>query len=211
MKKHLIFLFLIAFSIQIFAQRLDNDIFGDPIYVSRDLQYKANLKKNIFSDLIFTDNNNNEIKFEKKYLDVFYPKILENSESKFDFFRHLLSKYRAESQYKATYSINIFDDVVITDNRNNALKIGTDIFGNSTYEEKSNNGQQSIRKNVLGVLEYKSDNVQATLKKDVFNKWIYSDSSGNKFEFSHATWELLQHRLESDENILMYLVHEFVY
>lgn len=210
MKKALFLLFFAAICIHLFCQRLENDIFGDPTYVSRDLRYQAALKKDIFSNLTFSDNNGNEIKFEKKYLDAFYQNLLENSEAKFDFFRHQISKNSNERNFKATYSVDIFDKVVISDNRGMELEIGKDIFGNTTYDETKNNGVKvSIRRDLFGNLEYKTDQIQATLKKDIFDKWSYSDNSGNKFEFSISTWHLLQHRYGNDEDILLYLVHEF--
>jgi len=61
-----------AACLQLEAQRYDTDIFGDPTYMSRDLRYMAALKKDIFTNLTFTDNNGNEVKFEKKYLDAFF-------------------------------------------------------------------------------------------------------------------------------------------
>ena len=211
MKKALFLLFFAAICNHLFSQRLENDIFGDPTYQSRDLQYQASLKKDIFSNLTFSDNKSNEVRFEKKYLDAFYPNLLENTEAKFDFFRYQLSKYSNERNYKATYSVDIFDKVVISDNRGNELEIGKDIFGNPTYDEMKNNGAKvTIRTDLFGNLEYKTDQIQATLKKDIFDKWSYSDDSGNKFEFSISTWNLLQHRCGNDEEILLYLVHEFV-
>jgi lipid II isoglutaminyl synthase (glutamine-hydrolysing) len=210
MKKIHLLLLLLLVSFQLRSQRMDNDIFGDPQYESRDLSYKANLKKDIFDNLIFTDNNKNELKFEKKYLDAFYPNILTNGEAKFDFFRHLVSTYRQDAGYKATYSIDIFDAVIIKDNRDYELKMGKDIFGNATYEEKGNGDQFSIRKNLLGELEYKSNRLNAKLKKDILNRWEYSDDSGNTFEFGEATWNMLKHRFGTDEDILMYLIRELV-
>jgi len=210
MKKALFLLFFAAICNQPFAQRLENDIFGDPTYVSQDLQYQASLKKDIFSNLTFSDNKGNEVKYEKKYLDAFYPNLLENSEAKFDFFRYQISKYSNEHGYKSTYSIDIFNKVVISDNRGHVQEIGTDIFGHATYDEKSNDQSLSIRRDIFGNVEYKSDQIQATLKKDIFDKWTFGDNTGNKLEFSASTWDLLRHRYGSEEEILQYLIHEFV-
>ena len=136
---------------------------------------------------------------------------MDNSEAKFDFFRYQLSKYNTEQNYKATYSVDIFDKVVISDNRGNELEIGKDLFGNRTYDETKSNGVKlSIRRDIFGHLEYKSDQFQATLKKDIFDKWIYADNTGNKLEFSVSTWIMLQNRYGNDEDVLRYLIHEFV-
>lgn len=209
--KKFILLFILAITCsQLFAQRYDTDIFGDPNYQSSDLRYQASLKKDIFDNLTFSDNKSNEVKFEKKYLDEFYPNMSGNQESKFDFFRYQVSKYSNEQGYKATYSVDIFDKVVIKDNRGMALEIGKDIHGNTTYDEKRNNKNISIRKDIFGNWVYKTDQIQATLKKDIFDKWIYSDNTGNKLEFSITTWNLMKHRFGSEEEILFYLVQEFV-
>lgn len=210
MKKFILLFILVVTCNQLFAQSYDTDIFGDPTYQSRDLRYQASLKKDIFNNLTFSDNNSNEVTFEKKYLDAFYPNLLRNSEAKFDFFRHQLSKLSNERGYKATYSIDIFDKVVITDNKGMSLEIGKDIFGNKTYEEKFNNKNISIRRDLFGNLEYKTDQIQATIKKNIFDKWIYSDNTGNKLEFSISTWNLMEHRYGSEEEILLYLINEFV-
>lgn len=211
MKKTNILLLLILVAFQLTAQRMENDIFGDPTYESSDRNYKANLKKDIFDNLIFTDNNKNELKFEKNYLDAFYPNLLTNSEAKFDFFRHLISTYRHDASYQATYSIDIFNAVIIKDNRNYELKIGKDIFGNATYEEKGNGDRLSIRKNLMGEFEYDSNRLVAKLKKDIMNRWEYSDDSGNTFEFGEATWNALKRRFGTEEDILLYIIRELVH
>ena len=210
MKKSIILFILAVTCNQLFAQRYDTDIFGDPNYQSSDLRYQASLKKDIFDNLTFADNRSNEVKFEKKYLDAFYPNMLGNPESKLDFFRYQVSKYSNEQGYKATYSIDIFDKVVINDNRGRVLEIGKDIHGNATYDEKRNNKNISIRRDIFGNLEYKTDQIQATLKKDIFDKWIYGDNTGNKLEFSIMTWNLMKRRFGSEEEILLYLINEFV-
>jgi len=136
MKRLLIILFLAATSLQIFAQHLEVDIFGNLQYEPREGSYKAYLKKDIFNNLIFSDNNDNELTYEKKYLDLKYKDVLRNKEAQADFFRYLIHKYRLESQYKAKFSVDIFDKIIIEDNRNNKVEFGKDIFGHPTYEEK---------------------------------------------------------------------------
>ena len=211
MKRYFIYLFLVAISLQLSAQQIKVDIFDDLEYQSENGQYKANLKKNIFDDLVFSDNNNNELTFRKKYLEIENKILLEDEEARIDFFRHLIRRYRSEEKYKASFSVNIFDDIVIEDNRNNKIKKGTDIFGHPVYEEKFNGVETTIKRDLSGNPEYKSGKEQATLKKDIFNKWIYQDSSGNKFEFSDQTWNSLMDQYGSDENILYFLINEFLY
>lgn len=204
MKKYFILLLLTVISLQIHAQRIQFDIFGNLQYESKAQRYTAYLKKDIFDNLIFSDNNNNKLAFTKKYLDLNYKYILEDEEAKITFFRYVINRYISERGYKAKFDVDIFDKVIIEDSKNNRVEIGTDIFGNPTYEEKRNDVVTSIKRDLSGNLEYRSDKEQAFLKKDISNKWGYSDSSGNKFEFSGKTWDKLMHVYESDENIFFF-------
>ena len=202
---------LILIGLQIRAQHVEFDIFGNLQYESEDERYKAYLKKDIFDNLIFSDSNNNELKYYKKYLDLYYKGALENKEDKIDFFRNFISEYSSERGYKATFEVDIFDKVIIKDNLNNKVEIGTDIFGNQTYEEIKNGEKISMKTDLAGNLEYRSDKERAFLKKNIFNKWTYSDSSGNKFEFSNKTWNRLKYLYVSEEDILFFLINKFLY
>lgn len=209
MKKQLYLIILTIITLQTYAQRMDVDIFGNPRYESRDMRYSASLKEDIFNNLIFSDNMNNEITYEKKYLDIYFPSVSGNIEKKTDFLSHLIHTYNHYSNYKATFSVDIFNDVVIKDNRGNSVEIGTDIFGNPTYNERTNHGSISVKRDIFGNMEYKSEMIEASLKKDIFNKWTYTDNCGNKFEFGEKTWNKLIHKFGNDENIIVYLVDEF--
>lgn len=194
-----------------FAQRtvFETDIFGDLRYESNG--YRATLKKDIFDALTFSDSNGNEIVFEEKYLDSEYRQGLSNDkDAKAGFFRRLIHRYSPENGYRAKYSVDIFGTTVIEDNRGNKIEMGTDIFGNPTYKEKSGGVESSFSRSLNGTLEYRSGRESASLGKDIFNKWTYSDSSGNKFEFSPQTWSRLEKRFGSDENVFMFLVRELI-
>lgn len=209
MKKQLVFLILLMVSFQAFAQRVDKDIFGDLVYKSGD-RYTATLKKDIFDSLIFTDSNGNELTFEKKYLDSELPDLVGKEKARVDFFRHLISKYSRDQKYKAKYKIDIFDKIVIEDNRNNKTEIGTDIFGNPTYEEKRNGQDRSVTRSLSGDLEYKSGTTRASLGKDVFGKWCYKDSDGNKLEFSDNAWHRLIRRHRDEDGVFRFLIREML-
>ena len=210
MKKHLIFLVLIFVNIQSFAQKIDTDIFGNLVYKSREGNYEAYFKKNVFDDLVFSDSNGNETTLKKKYILFEYRDLLENEEARLDVFRALIYENKHESNHKLSYSVNIFDKIEIEDNKGRKVEIGKDIFGNDSYEEKNKKERSSIKKDILGVWEYKANNVNATLEKDIFNIWIYKDSRGNEFKFSNETWSRLKKRFRTEVNILNYLVQEFI-
>ena len=58
-----------------------------------------------------------------------------------------------------------------------------DIFGDARY--RNNQGQSmTLRRNVMGELEYSSNEFRATLGKDIFENIIYKDNRGNKVTYS---------------------------
>ncbi|MDO3694352.1 hypothetical protein QVZ41_05765 [Wenyingzhuangia sp. chi5] len=210
MKNKIIYLLLAFFYFQTNAQHIELDIFNNLNYESRKNNYKATLEQNIFKDLVFTDSYKNKVTFEKKYLDLKFPEVLNNENHKRQFFKHLICEYKKEANYTISYSIDIFNNEIIKDNRNNKIETGKDIFGNNTYEEVNNEVKTSIKTNLSGALEYISKNKKATLSKNFQNKWVYSDSSGNKFEFGNTTWNHLKNTYNSNENIFHFLIHQYL-
>jgi lipid II isoglutaminyl synthase (glutamine-hydrolysing) len=211
MKRYLIFLLLIVESLQLYAQHIELDIFDNLQYESKERGYNAYLKKDIFDNLIFSDSNNNELTFKKKYLDLMCHDVLSNQEAKRNFFWKLIDEYSLEKKYQATYAVDIFDKVIFEDNKNSKIEIGKDIFGNQTYEEKRNDVTISIKRDLSGNLECASGKENASLKKDIFNKWSYDDSSGNKFEFSNETWNMLKNKYGKEEDVFLFLIDQFLY
>jgi len=211
MKNYFLIILLTIISLPTHAQRIRFDIFDNLEYESRELGYKAFLKKDIFDNLLFIDNQSNELTFMKKYLEINYANSLEQEENKVNFFRNLIDTYSFESGYKATYNVDILENVIIEDNRNSRIEIGRDIFGNTTYEDRTNNIRTTIRRDLFGNLEFRSGRDQANLKKDIFNRWRYTDSSGNDFRFSTSSWDKLLHLYISEEDVLYFLVDKFLY
>ncbi|HSJ68139.1 MAG TPA: hypothetical protein VK921_10710 [Anditalea sp.] len=211
MKRCFILLLITFISLQTHAQGIRFDIFDNLEYESRNNEYKAYLKKDIFDNLLFSDNQANELTFMKKYLDLNYSNSIHEEENKIDFFRNLVDVYSFESGYKATYNVDIFDKVIIEDNMDSRVEIGRDIFGNTTYDERINNVRTTIRRDLFGNLEFRSGREQANLKKDIFNRWRYTDNSGNDFRFSASSWDKLLHQYISEEDVLYFLVEKFLY
>lgn len=211
MRKVLLVLLLVVAGMQVFAQKIETDVFDNLVYQSQDERYKAYLKQNIFDDLIFSDSNGNEVIFKKKYLDLEYGDLLNKPEEKLDLFTSLIHEHEFDRGYKAKYAVDIFDKLVIEDNRNGKVEIGEDIFGNETYEEEFNGEKRSVKRGLNGELKYDASNEDATLQKDIFDRWTYSDSLGNEFKFSRETWRGLKKRFGSEENIFHYLINEFLY
>jgi hypothetical protein len=208
MKKLLLLLLLIIVNLPLFAQRIETDIFNDLKYESENRQYQAKLKKDIFDNLLFSDNKNNKVSYNKKYLDLKHPQLAKNKESKIKFFRNLINRYHRETNNDVKYSVDIFDKIIIETN-GDKTEAGKDIFGNYTYEGKINGKNTSVRKDLSGRWNYSYGNEKASLEKDIFNKWNYNDSSGNKIEFSEKTWSNLLSKYGREEDVFRVLIDTF--
>lgn len=208
--KWISFFLVLLINFQLYGQKIETDVFDNLVYTSENEDYKATFKKDIFDNLIFEDNRKNKITLEKEYLDVYYPDIFREDKIKIELFYNLLNDYSHENEYSATYSIDIFDKIIIKDNRKNKIEIGEDIFGNRTYEENFNGLKSSIERDVHGNLVFKSKSEKATLEQDIFKKWIYKDSQGNTFEFGKNTWEILKYKYGNEEGVFLYLINEFL-
>ncbi|WP_162633179.1 hypothetical protein [Echinicola strongylocentroti] len=211
MKRYL--LLLTAFLLQqlAFGQLIERNFFGHLEYSSRNGEYKALLEKNVFDNLIFTDNQQNNITFEKKYLHQEYGDMLKNEREERMFLMDLVRQYRRETNYKATYEIDIFDKLIIQDNRDYKLEIGEDIFGNVTRTESINGRRMAFTREKNGGLSYESTTEKASLRKDIFGHWIYEDSRQNKLEFGKATWDRLIHKYGGNEVIFNQLMNELLF
>lgn len=212
MRKLIVSLLAIVFAAPVFAQggSVETDIFGDLVYRSRGDGYRAEFKKDIFDNLTFSDSRGNEIVFEKKYLDREFPGAAANGDAKAALFLDMVRVHRADEGYRATYSVDIFGTVKMEDNRGNRSEIGEDIFGNTTYEGSQGGRKESLERGLDGSLEFRSGNRTASLGKDIFGKWIYKDSDGNRFEFSDRTWARLVERFGGDEQVMFFLIGEFL-
>lgn len=213
MKKYSLLLVLLLGTIYIFAQsnNIEKDIFGDLQYSSNDRGYTAKLKKDIFDNLIFSDNLNNEITLEKKYLDTEFPGILQNERIKRRLMSNLIRENRNDRGYRAKYQIDIFGKLIIEDNRGYKLEKDKDIFGNDSFEENINGVKTSMKRNFFGGLDYSFGNEKASLKKDIFSKWVYEDSLGNKIEFGKQWWDTLIRRYRNDEGIFLHFIDHIFY
>ncbi len=209
MKIFLTYVVLILLSFPSFAQKIELDIFNDLSYTSIDNEYKAYLKQDIFNNLTFNDNRSNKILFEKKYLDLKYPSILSNSKEKYFFFRSLVHEYREESNYQASYIIDMLGRLKIKDNRGWQVEVSEDIHGNPQYLEKQKDKTISMKKMLNGTWEYTDGSKHASLRM-TYNHWEYKDSEDNKFEISKKTWQKLIERYETEEEIFHYLIYEFL-
>lgn len=194
---------LILFTLLVFcghAQGIETDIFQDLKYESPDRTYSAAFKKDIFDNLIYSDNQNNKITYEKKYLiSVFGSDFYNDDNSKIELFRKLIYDCKKLSQYEAVYSIDMFGKIIVKENKSR-----------SAFSNQRGNMQRSVQRDITGTYRYESYGYRATLSENIFHVWTYEDSANNKFEFSNTTWNLLKKRYSSIENILLFLTSEFL-
>lgn len=213
MKKLIIILALVLSSSMLFAQRgtVDTDIFGNLQFKSMNGQYEANLEKNIFDDLIFTDSRKNRLEFEKKYLDKMELGIRGDKDAQVRMLKKLVRENKRNSDYRATFKVDIFDKIIIEDNKGYKLEEGKDIFGHINIEEQVNGSKSEFKRNLHGDLEYTRERNSASLKKDIFDKWIYKDSYGNEIQFGKETWNRVLKQYGSDEAFFWKLIDQWFY
>ncbi|MBD8487977.1 hypothetical protein IFO69_04370 [Echinicola sp. CAU 1574] len=211
MNKYLLLFFLIGLCQTGLGQHIERDFFGELVYRSPRGGYEANLEKDIFKDLNFTDNQGNKVTFKRKYIEQEYGDMLDNEHDEKVFFISLVREFRREKNYEAVYSIDIFDQLIIEDNRNNKIKEGKDIFGNYNREEIRNGRRIYIQKEPDGGLRFENDHEKASLEDNIFGEWVYEDSNGNKLEFSKKTWKELKHKYGNNEAIFDFFLNEFLF
>jgi hypothetical protein len=151
------------------------------------------------------------VEFEKKYLDKIEPGLQGNKESQIRMMKRLIRENRRRSNYKATFKVDIFDKVIVEDNKGYKLEEGKDIFGNMDVKEEFDGSKSQLKKNMRGGLEYTRDNNSASLEKDIFDKWIYKDSFGNEIQFNKVVWNHAVKQYGSEENFFWRLLDQYFY
>ena len=159
------------------------DIHGDLRYESQD-RFQASLSTNVFGDKVYKDNRGNEVKYSK----AMWEKVPGKDRPYFEdfLFSELIHKYRDQRNVHEVYEI--------------------DIFGDARY--RNNQGQSmTLRRNIMGELEYSDNKFRATLGKDIFENVIYKDNRGNKVTYSKEfLGKLRKGRHRGDRNIEEFLL-----
>ena len=209
----MLFFLLLIHSTNACAQRasITTDIFGNLDFTSVDGRYTATLEKNILSDLIFSDSKQNEVVFEKKYVEKQYAGIVRNKKKQTALFQNLIRQYAKQSGYRAKYRIDIFDNIRIEDNRGYQWEEGTDIFGNETLEEVNGGIKTSLKRTIQGGLEFSQGTERGTLKKDIFDVWHYEDTYGNHVQFGKPAWKRLLNRFGDDKEVFIHLLNQYFF
>jgi len=173
----------------------------------------STLKKDIFDALIFTDSKQNKITYEKKFIDLKFPGILNDKSRKTDMLMDLVRQNLDNQKYVAKYGVTIFDKVLIEDNRGYRLEQDIDLFVRPGQNQGGNNPSKyaRVKKDAYGNLSLRDGRETASLFKDNRGHWSYEDSLGNRFDFGRKTWNQLSRRYRSNEDIFLSIVDEYFY
>lgn len=152
MKKYVLLAFLFLFSLGLTSQTLrtkkqygnsqrrhhDKNIVTD---IHGNLQYedadgvKASLSKDIFGDMIYKDNRNNEVNYSAKvWNDVFSD--LKNER---DILSWLVEAFHNTKDMKEKYKKNIHDDLEYENNQGLKASLSKDIFDTWVYKDSKGN------------------------------------------------------------------------
>ncbi len=185
MKIYLIVLITFLISNKNFSQNIQFDTSNDLIHESQNLNYKAYLKKSIFDDLIFSDSNGNEITFEKKYIELKTGEILNNLESKLNFFKNIIHEYRYDNEYKATYSVDIFDNLVYeSKSLDYKAYLEKNIFNDLIFSDNNDNKITFEKKYIEQQAHELSNNTESKL--DFFRNIIHEHSHDKEYKATYS-------------------------
>jgi hypothetical protein len=222
MKSVIVLLCFQVFVLSSFSQQFGRDFFNNLTYESARDNYKAKLEKNVFNDLIFTDNKNNKITFNNKFLSRTNPTILSNSKDQEIFFEDHITYFRKVTNRKEEFQIDMFDNWKFETNENNyKAELKKDIFnahifsdnkGNeSSYDEKylakipnhpfrTNKEQYTFFVDLIDRF-FTEKNYKVDFEVDIFNKVIVSDNRGFKRESNDAYYLMPEFNVAEDTSL----------
>lgn len=204
------YFFSVFFFINFHAQEIKKDIFNNYEFCRKDKKFCANLKKDIFDNIIYTDDKKNTITYNRKYVAKYFPELFKNESITVDFFAGLLEEFKYYKNYSRTHEIDIFDKEIVEDNRHFKSVYYKDIHGKYQYEENFNNSKTTLSEDFNGNIVYKNGNIWAKLEKNFQGNWKFSDKSGTNMEFSKETWNLLLQKFGDKSKIANYLISTFL-
>jgi len=191
-----------------YGQRIQKDVFDDLVFTSD--RYEAKLKKNIFDDLTFTDSNKNTIEFNKAYLEKKMGVNYKETDTKSMFFQDLVLDYMQIRGYEASYKVDIFGTLTITDNQGKSITSKEDSLGNIRIEKKASDIESKIQKEYNGDLVYQSKRQSATVKQNFEGDRVYTDSNETSIELKKGIWEQLEKRYQTENGVFIHLLEEFL-
>ncbi|HMM04434.1 MULTISPECIES: hypothetical protein [unclassified Dysgonomonas] len=115
--------------------KIGRDIFGYLQYEENNRR-KAYLKKDIFDAWIFTDDNNNEIKYSQEFWADIQRDFGGDEEETFFW---LMDMCRGLTDYKEEYKVDIFGHLQFSNNHNERASLSKNIFDEMVYEDSKGN------------------------------------------------------------------------
>lgn len=191
------------------------DMFENWIFESNLNNYKAEFKKDIFDARIFSDNRNNQISYDQKYIAKLKDNPFKSSIEQNLLFFDLIDRMINEKGYKADFKVDIFDKVIVSDNRgfkresNDAFYILPEFDKENTIP--SEYGPFRIQRVNKNEFIYRNNDEYARIVLNKVGRWNYDDSSGNKFQFSALYWNKLFQLYQTEEKVLGHLIQEYLY
>lgn len=220
-----------------------SDIRGNLLYEDSN-GLKASLSKDIFDNRIYEDNRNNKISYSKEVWPYIFPdlegderKILlwlvdvlydtQDSQEQYKRNIHGTLEYENSEGLRASFSKDIFDNQIYSDNYRNEIKYSKEFRQELLYDFNNNelqfffwtmdrcyglkNYNEEFSVDIFGYLQYKNNQRQkASLTTDIFKKKIYEDSTGNKIEYTKETWDKKVRRYGTEKKAFTALVYEYV-
>jgi len=170
-----------------YEESISLDIFGNKQF-KNNLGESASLKKDIFNDMIYTDNRNNEVKIDE----VVWRSMLEDVHGDID---------------------ALFYDLITqnTSRNNSKVSIEIDIMGREIYKE--NNLTEEFWVDILGTQQYRNSNGEsASIRKDILDCMNYTDSKGNNLSFSADTWQrMFRHTGGRERSVFRSLINQYLF
>lgn len=219
MNKTLLLTILLFSSMGVTAQRsssMEYDIFGNIVATSPN-GVKSSLEVNIFDDIVFSDSNRNKITYKSKFLQKVAQKSAKDKAFQKDLFSTLSFFLRDKKNYIETYDVNIFDQVIISNNIGDNIKMDLSLvddkdrfFWMNRYKIENEKVLQPNRRHIIrdafDNLSYRKGQKWARLIITRYGEAEYEDSYDNRVKFNKSSLDSSLDFYRGDDNFFEYLL-----
>ena len=189
MKRLFILLFVITFAL--LNTHSQN---GQDIKVSKDIQGNTVI-----------ETNNKKIKIGKDIMGKYFYEV--NNRNKATLKKDVLDRwiYEDDNRNEIKFSKEFWDDI-IKDHRGNEEKAFKWLIN---MNKNLKNYKEEYKVDILDRLQFENNQREsASLRKDIFDKYIYEDSKRNKIEFDEKQWKRFCRKHRSDKKAFMELIQQ---
>lgn len=185
-------------------------------------QKRVTSRRGIYDDAIVENKKDRKRKIRE---DIFGNTIIETRNNKIKIGRDIFGYLQYEDNtMKASLKKDVFDNTVYTDSKGNEIKYSKEYWADINEDFRNNeegifmwlievcsetrNFKEEYSVDIFGYLQYKnSRNETSSLKKDIFDNTIYSDTKGNEIKYSKEYWADINRDFRNDErDIFMWLI-----